>query len=196
LRKVGFPIILRRNQHTLRLTQGHVPELCTSNILIIQRYILQIKLDDNITQSAAVEGSQLVNGQSLQYLNRPYAGYLTFGIDIAAGIIIAISAATALIAFFKILRKSPKEQIQEKETSRLRLARRLLLALDFEVGSNILKTILVPSPNELSILAAVVVGSRIVLSWSLSKEIDRHNVDLLESGKQPIAGRKTTTIFS
>ena len=126
---------------------------------------------------------------------RPYVGYLTFGIDIAAGIIIAILATTALIAFFKILRKSPKEQIQEKETSRLRLARRLLLALDFEVGSNILKTILVPSANELSILA-VVVGIRIVLSWSLSKEIDRHNVDLLESGKQPIAGRKTTTIFS
>jgi len=131
----------------------------------------------------------------LKYLIRPYVGYLTFGIDIAAGIIIAISATTALIAFFKILRKSPKEQIQEKETSRLRLARRLLLALDFEVGSNILKTILVPSPNELSILA-VVVGIRIVLSWSLSKEIDRHNVDLLESGKQSIAGRKTTTIFS
>jgi uncharacterized membrane protein len=131
----------------------------------------------------------------LEYLTRPYVGYLTFGIDIAAGIIIAILAATALIAFFKILRKSPKEQIQEKETSRLRLARGLLLALDFEVGSNILKTILVPSPNELSILA-VVVGIRIVLSWSLSKEIDRHNVDLLESGKQPIAGRKTTTIFS
>ena len=131
----------------------------------------------------------------MKYLIRPYVGYLTFGIDIAAGIIIAISATTALIAFFKILRKSPKEQIQEKETSRLRLARRLLLALDFEVGSNIFKTILVPSPNELSILA-VVVDIRIVLSWSLSKEIDRHNVDLLESGKQPIAGRKTTTIFS
>ena len=54
---------------------------------------------------------------------------------------------------------------------------------------------LVPLPNELSILA-VVLGIRIVLSWSLSKEIDRHNVDLLESGTQPIAGRKTTTIFS
>jgi hypothetical protein len=71
----------------------------------------------------------------------------------------------------------------------LRLARGLLLALDFEVGSDILKTILVPSANELSILA-VVVGIRIVLSWSLSKEIDRHNVDLLETGRQPITGRK------
>ena len=137
---------------------------------------------------AAVQGSQSVSGQSLEYLIRPYVGYLTFGIDVAAGIIIAISAATALFAFFKILRRSPKEQTQDKETIRLRLARGLLLALDFEVGSDILKTILVPSANELSILA-VVVGIRIVLSWSLSKEIDRHNVDLLESGKQPIAGR-------
>ena len=139
---------------------------------------------------AAVEvNSQSLNGQSLEYLIRPYVGYLTFGIDIAAGIIIAISAATALFAFFKILRKSPKEQTQEKETIRLRLARGLLLALDFEVGSDILKTILVPSANVLSILA-VVVAIRIVLSWSLSKEIDRHNVDLLESGKQPIVGTK------
>ena len=127
------------------------------------------------------EASQSLNGQSLEYLIRPYVGYLTFGIDIAAGIIIAISAASALLAFFKILRKSPKEQTQEKETIRLRLARGLLLALDFEVGSDILKTILVPSANELSILA-VVVGIRIVLSWSLSKEIDRHKTDLLQSG--------------
>ena len=139
---------------------------------------------------AAVEGtSQSLNGQSLEYLIRPYVGYLTFGLDIAAGIIIAISAATALFAFFKILRKSPKEQTEDKETIRLRLARGLLLALDFEVGSDILKTILVPSASELSILA-VVVAIRIVLSWSLSKEIDRHNVDLIESGKQPIAGKK------
>src|SRR5690348_5610737 len=122
---------------------------------------------------AAAEGSQPLNGQSLEYLIRPYVGYLTFGIDIAAGIIIAISAATALFAFFRILRKSPKEQTQDKETIRLRLARGLLLALDFEVGSDILKTILVPSANELSILA-VVVAIRIILSWSLSKEIDRH----------------------
>jgi uncharacterized membrane protein len=67
-----------------------------------------------------------------------------------------MSAATALVAFFKILPKSPKEQTEEKETIRLRLARGLLLALDFEVGSDILKTILVPSANELSILAVAI----------------------------------------
>ena len=44
----------------------------------------------------------------------------------------------------------------------------MLLALDFEIGSDILKTILIPSVRELTILA-VIVGIRIVLSWSLSK---------------------------
>jgi uncharacterized membrane protein len=48
--------------------------------------------------------------------------------------------------------------------------RGMLLALNFEVGSNILKTILVTSFIELAILA-VIVSIRIVLKWSLSKEI-------------------------
>ncbi|MDQ3868402.1 MAG: DUF1622 domain-containing protein, partial [Thermoproteota archaeon] len=69
----------------------------------------------------------------------------------------------------------------DKETIRLRLARGMLLALDFEVGSDILKTILVPSVRELTILS-VVVGIRIVLNWSLSKEIDRHSADLRDKG--------------
>jgi uncharacterized membrane protein len=113
----------------------------------------------------------------------PYVNYLTFGIDIAAGLIIGISAIFALISFFKILRKPAKEQTRDKETIRLRLARGMLLALDFEVGSDILKTILVPSVRELTILA-VIVGIRIVLSWSLSKEIDRHSIDLEENKQQ------------
>src|SRR3954463_15267417 len=145
---------------------------------------------------SGIQGNGIVIiGQNLESYLRAYVSVVTFGIDIAAGLIIGISAFLGLISFLRILRKPIKEQTQDKETIRLRLARGMLLALDFEVGSDILKTVLVPSSNELSILA-VVVGIRIVLSWSLSKEIDIHNVDLLESGKQPIAGRKTTTIFS
>lgn len=40
------------------------------------------------------QGTQII-GQSLEDLIRPYVGYLTFGIDIAAGIIIGISAISA-----------------------------------------------------------------------------------------------------
>ena len=63
------------------------------------------------------------------------------------------------------------------ETARLGLARSLLLALDFEVGKDILITILVPSITEIAMLA-VIVTIRIVLSWSLSKELERHTQDL------------------
>lgn len=121
-------------------------------------------------------------GGNFEDILRYYVNIITLGIDISAGIIIGISAIFAIVSFFRILRKSIKEQTQEKETIRLRLARGMLLALDFEVGSDILKTILIPSVNELSILA-VVVGIRIVLSWSLSKEIDRHKGDLEELDK-------------
>ena len=118
-------------------------------------------------------------GINLEEVLRYYVNIITLVIDISAGIIIGISAIFAIVSFFKILGKSIKEQTQEKETIRLRLARGMLLALDFEVGSDILKTILVPSITELSILG-VVVGIRIVLSWSLSKEIGRHRGDLAQ----------------
>ena len=104
----------------------------------------------------------------------PYVNYLTFGIDIAAGLIIGISVILALISFLKILLRSSKDQTIFNESIRLRLARGLLLALGFEVGSNILKTAIVPSISELSTLT-VIVGIRIVLSWALSKELDRHS---------------------
>ena len=136
----------------------------------------------SIEQQPGQDTTNIIISQSLENLIRPYVGYLTFGIDIAAGIIIGISAISALIAFLSILRKPIREQTADKETIRLRLARGMLLALDFEVGSDILKTILVPSVRELTILA-VVVGIRIVLSWSLSKEIDRHSADMKDKDK-------------
>jgi uncharacterized membrane protein len=135
------------------------------------------------SKEAGIQSNDIVIlGQTLESFLKPYVSAVTFGIDIAAGLIIGISAIFGLISFLKILRKPTKEQTQDKETIRLRLARGMLLALDFEVGSDILKTVLVPSLNELSILA-VVVGIRIVLSWSLSKEIDKHNIDLKSSGR-------------
>ena len=57
------------------------------------------------------------------------------------------------------------------------MARGLLLALDFEVGSDILKTVIDPSYTELTILS-VIVGIRIVLSWSISKELSRQSEHL------------------
>jgi uncharacterized membrane protein len=105
----------------------------------------------------------------------PYLSILILIIDIFAGVVIGISAILAFISYLKIVRKRTHEQIIQQESIRLRLARGILFALDFEIGADILKTVLVPSPTDLAILS-VVVAIRIILSWSLSKEIERHGI--------------------
>lgn len=141
-----------------------------------------------IETNAGLQEGMVIFGQSLDSALGNFVNIITFGIDVAAGLIIGISALFALVSFLRILPKPIKEQTQVKETIRLRLARGMLLALDFEVGSDILKTVLVPSFNELAILA-VIVGIRIGLSWSLSKEIDRHNDDLKNVDRAPTDGQ-------
>ena len=52
-----------------------------------------------------------------------------------------------------------------------RMLRGLLIALDFLIAADLLKTILDPTLEETAVFAMIVV-LRILLSWSLSKEIE------------------------
>ena len=104
-------------------------------------------------------------------------GYLSLAIEVMAAVLIGITIVIAFISTLKILRKPTKERTLSVETTRIALARSLLLVLDFVVASDILKTILAPSATEV-LLLAVIVAVRIALSWSLSKELDRHTEDL------------------
>jgi uncharacterized membrane protein len=113
-------------------------------------------------------------GSSAEEILSVFIGYLTFAIDIMAAIIVGIIIVIAFISALRLLRKPTPERTLAAETVRLGLARGLLLVLDFVVASDILKTILVPSITELTLLAFIV-AVRIALSWSLSKELDRHN---------------------
>lgn len=118
-------------------------------------------------------------GSSLEHLLTWVIDYITFGIDVSTAIIVGASVVIALIGYVKTVGGRAKEERGGKgEAIRLRLAGGLLLALDFAVASDILKSILVPTTNELVILS-VIVGLRIVLGWSLSKEISGHSEDLL-----------------
>jgi uncharacterized membrane protein len=103
-------------------------------------------------------------------LLKPFLGSLVFGIDIAVGVVITISIIRGFIMYIKLLRRSPLEQTKEEEGIKRYVGNGLILALDLEVGSDIIKTILTPSESELLVLA-VVVAIRITLSWSLSRDI-------------------------
>src|SRR5215475_5068402 len=125
---------------------------------------------------------ETTNPPSLEHLSSQIIDYVTFAIDIASVFIITASVIIALIGYVKMLAKRQEGKTQKGEEVRFRLAGGLLLTLDFQVGSDILKTILVPTTNELIILG-VTVALRIVLGWSLSKEISGHSEDLLTHNK-------------
>ena len=117
--------------------------------------------------------------ESLEHFIDVIIQYITFGIEVAAGIIIGISVAIALIGYIRTLfRRQKREEVSKGDVIRFRLAGGLLLALDLVVGSDILTTILDPSAEDLLRLS-VIVAIRIVLGWSLSKEISGHSEDLL-----------------
>ena len=121
-----------------------------------------------------VEGSS----ESLEHFVSVVIEYITLGIEVAAGIIIGISVVIAFIGYIRTLSRRQKEDVSKGDVIRFRLAGGLLLALDLVVGSDILTTILDPSSEDL-IRLAVIVAIRIVLGWSLSKEISGHSEDLL-----------------
>jgi uncharacterized membrane protein len=122
----------------------------------------------------AVEGSS----ESLEPFIDVIIQYITTGIDAAAAIIIGISVVIAFIGYFRTLFRRQKGEGSKGDVIRFRLAGGLLLALDLVVGSDILTTILDPNAEEL-IRLSVIVAVRIILGWSLSKEISGHSEDLL-----------------
>jgi len=83
---------------------------------------------------------------------------------------IAISIIRGFIMYVKLIRRSPLEQTKEEEGIKRFVGNSLILALDLEVGSDIIKTILTPSDRDL-IALVVIVAIRIVLSWSLSRDV-------------------------
>ena len=122
----------------------------------------------------AVEGSS----ESLEHFVGVAIEYITLRIEVAAGIIIGISVIIAFIGYIRTLSRRQKGDVSKGDVIRFRLAGGLLLALDLVVGSDILTTILDPSVEDLLRLS-VIVAIRIVLGWSLSKEISGHSEDLL-----------------
>ena len=116
-----------------------------------------------------------------------FINYVTLFLDAAAGLIIGISSFRALYSFLTIQRKSTKDRAISKETIRISLVSGLLLGIDFEVGSDVLRSILVPSTAELLALG-VVVSLRILLSWSLTRETASHDAALISRGEKPFAG--------
>jgi uncharacterized membrane protein len=103
-------------------------------------------------------------------------GNVVYTLEIIISIIILGIIVITLISLLRVAISSLRKR-EGKVTLRIdevvsRLLRGLLISLDILVAADILKTILVPSPTELAVLVIIVIV-RVLLTFSLSKEIER-----------------------
>ena len=90
---------------------------------------------------------------------------------IILGIIVITLVSLLRVAISSLRKKDGQGRLRIDEVV-TRLLRGLLISLDILVAADILKTILVPSLTELAILVIIVIV-RVLLTFSLSKEIER-----------------------
>lgn len=99
--------------------------------------------------------------------------YIVLIIEIIVGIlvtgIVIITSCNLFRSFLSKIRKR-QQQVHVREIV-ARMLRGLLIVLDFLIAADLLQTILDPTLQETAVLALVVI-LRILLSWSLSKEIE------------------------
>lgn len=108
-------------------------------------------------------------------------------IQLFAAVLIGLAAVQAtfrsLVAFF---RRGSLESATEDV--RLRFGRWLVLALEFQIGADILRTAVAPTWNEIGQLAAIIV-LRTVLNFFLQQEIEK----VAQKGSTPLSERELCT---
>lgn len=149
----------------LLLHSLNVVQACSSMVLSFLSVHVMLPLQGNPPATNPVED-----------LFKLWTGYLADGVEAAAGLIIAIAALQAAIRGFMLFFRKSQSEIKPTHPStedvRLRLGRWLALALEFELGADILRTAIAPTWADIEQLAAIA-AIRTALNYFLQREIDR-----------------------
>lgn len=120
--------------------------------------------------------------------------WIATGTETVAGAVIAVAVIEAAIRSALVLlgahASGPEKSHEAKEEVRLRLARWLALALEFELGADILRTAVAPTWSELGQLAAIAT-IRTALNFFLQQEIDKAAVRRTQSPGGSTASAET-----
>jgi uncharacterized membrane protein len=107
----------------------------------------------------------------MEQLFKTWTFYLAAGLEAGAALIIGLATLNSISKGIALFFQMPSSQ-ESKEEVRLQLGRWLALALELELGADILRTAIAPTWNEIGQLAAIVV-LRTVLNYFLQREIDK-----------------------
>lgn len=105
----------------------------------------------------------------MEEYSRAAALHLAAGVQLAAAAVVTLACLRAAVRSFGLLLRSG-DPGPDTEATRLTLGRWLVLALEFQVAADILRTAATPTWTDLGQLAAVVV-LRTVLNYVLRREI-------------------------
>ncbi len=97
---------------------------------------------------------------------------VTFVLNIIGALITLWGIIISLFEFLKKELISKEDRIKSNEAIRLKLGSYLVLALEFFIASDIVKTVITPSWEGLGILGVIVV-IRTILSYFLTKDLKK-----------------------
>ncbi|GJE51438.1 hypothetical protein GOFOIKOB_4497 [Methylobacterium tardum] len=113
--------------------------------------------------------------------------WLAVGTEAAAALIIGLATVEAVLSALLLFLPDAASRIvgegpqAAKEQVRLKLGRWLAVALEFELGADILRTAVAPTWSEIGQLAAIA-AIRTILNYFLQQEIDKAERRPLGSG--------------
>ncbi len=123
--------------------------------------------------------------------------WLATGTEGIAGLVIGVAVIeaairTVLLLFSYTAAAQADDSHEAKEEVRLRLGRWLALALEFELGADILRTAVAPTWSEIGQLAAIA-AVRTALNFFLQQEIDKAAARRVTPQPETVMGRTTVT---
>jgi uncharacterized membrane protein len=108
----------------------------------------------------------------MQDLIKHATEWVAVAVEAAAVIVVALAVAEAVIGFLRAFFIRPGATDATKDEVRLKLARWLVLALEFALAADILRTAIAPGWEEIGKLAAIA-ALRTVLNFFLQREMEQ-----------------------
>ena len=136
-------------------------------IALIFGLVLLLSLNTNVSSVSGV-----AEGNPLEGWLKLIVGYFAAGAEIAAAVVIGIAILRGILTYVQLLFARSDTEGSSTEAIRLRLGRALALGLEFTVASDILRTAVAPTRQDILNLGAIVL-LRTLLNYFLEREIEQ-----------------------
>ncbi|NEQ28418.1 MAG: DUF1622 domain-containing protein [Microcoleus sp. SIO2G3] len=125
-----------------------------------------------LSLNAESQGGQGAIDTPLESWLKVVVGYLAAGAEMAAAIVIGGAIVRGIVDYMRHLLSRTRKHIDATEGIRLQLGRVLALGLEFTVASDILRTAVAPTQQDILNLGAIVL-LRTLLNYFLEREIQQ-----------------------